>query len=172
LSYRRRPDFEVTDEIRKLGFSRIYVMGKTLFLEITGNSVIPSPFYKDDIHKTVKGIEKSLKGLFDEQDITKLCTLFTQVWLASVEAEVEKAKIAQAQERNQREKIRDQIKQMKAENAAITCDKWISELRHKYQNLREVVNRNFPELWPGLEFELSVRNANTNTNLRVTVINP
>ena len=45
-------------------------------------------------------------------------TLLAQVWLASVEAEAEDDKIAQVQERNQRESIRQQIKQMKDDNAA------------------------------------------------------
>jgi hypothetical protein len=57
----------------------------------------------------------------------------------SVEAEVEKGKIAQAQERNQRDKVRDGINQLKEANAAISLDEWISKLRDKYQNLRDDV---------------------------------
>jgi len=62
----------------------------------TSNPVIHFPFYKDDIIKTLKGIEKSLTGhptRFDKETITKLCALFTKLWLASVEAEAEEAKI-------------------------------------------------------------------------------
>jgi hypothetical protein len=78
------------------------------------------------------------------------------VWLTSEEAEAEKAKVAEAQERNQRDKVRDQIKQLKAANAAISRDEWICQLNGKYQKLREVVDRNILEIWPGMEFELSV----------------
>ena len=63
---------------------------------------------------------------------------------------------AQTQERNQRDKVRERIDQLKEANAAISHDDWISKLRDKYQNSRNVVDRNMPELWPGLEFELSI----------------
>jgi hypothetical protein len=70
-------EFEITDEIRKLGFSRIYAIGKTLVLKsTTTNSVIHCPFHKGDILKTVTRIEKSLTGYptrFDKETITKLC---------------------------------------------------------------------------------------------------
>ena len=67
-------EFEITDEIRELRFSRIYAIGKTL----------------DVIHKTVTGIEKSLTDhRFDKETITKVCALLTQVWLASVADEEE-----------------------------------------------------------------------------------
>src|SRR5215469_15590206 len=52
--------------------------------------------------------------------------------------------------------IRQQIKQLKDTNSGITTDEWVRSLNDKYQNLRKVVDRNIPELWPGLEFELSV----------------
>jgi hypothetical protein len=151
-------EFEITDEIRELGFSRIYVTGKTLVLKSTiTTSPIQCPFYKDDIIKTMKGIRESLTDHgIDEKTITNFCTLLTQVWLASVESEAEEARITQAQGRNQRENIREQIKQMKDANAAISSDDWISKLIDKYQNLHDIVDRNISELWPGLEFELSV----------------
>ena len=38
----------------------------------------------------------------------------------------------------------------------ISSDEWVSKLKDKYQNLRKIVDRNIPELWPGLEFGLSV----------------
>jgi hypothetical protein len=158
LSHNRIQEFPITDEIRKLGFSGIYATGKTLVLKVTGeNSMIYCRFYKDDVTRTVEGIKESLTDhSFDEQTITKLCTHFTQEWLKSVEAEAKEAETRQAQERNQKEKIREQIKQLKDANAAISSDDWISKLREKYQNLCEVVDRNIPELWPGLEFELSI----------------
>jgi hypothetical protein len=103
-------------------------------------------------------LRKALKNSheFENEAIDKFLVLLSQVWLASIEAEAREAEIAQTQEQNQRENIRDRIKQMKDTNAAISSDDWISKLREKYQNLRYVVDRNIRELWPGLEFELSV----------------
>jgi hypothetical protein len=54
------------------------------------------------------------------------------------------------------ESFRDQIKKLKDANAAISHDEWVSKLNDKYRKLQEVVDRNIPQLWPGLEFELSV----------------
>jgi len=51
---------------------------------------------------------------------------------------------------------------VKAANATITSDDWISKLKIKYHNLQAFVNRNAPELWRGLEFELSVLNRFNN----------
>ena len=76
--------------------------------------------------------------------------------MACVSCAVEKAKIAQAQERDERDKVKDQIKRLKEANAEISRDEWISKLNDKYQKLRNVVDTNIPELWPGLEFVLSI----------------
>lgn len=84
------------------------------------------------------------------------------MWLESIESEAEEAKTTQAKERKQRDNIREQIKQVKAANATITSDNWISKLKFKYHNLQAFVNRNAPELWPRLEFELSVLNRFNN----------
>ncbi|MFZ0510816.1 MAG: hypothetical protein WAM14_04350 [Candidatus Nitrosopolaris sp.] len=158
MSYHRLREFPITDEIQKLGFSRIYATGKTLVLKSTiTNSDIQCRFYKDDLIKTTEGIEESLTDHgFDEKTIAKISTLFAQGWLALVEAEAEEAKNTQTQERKQRENIREKIKETKAANAAITLDDWNSKLGEKYQNLCQVVDRNIPELWPGLEFGLIV----------------
>jgi hypothetical protein len=58
LSYHKRREFGNIDEIRRLGFSNIFAIQKTLFLETTGeNSLIQCAFYKDDIHKLLKELK-------------------------------------------------------------------------------------------------------------------
>ncbi|MGC2682904.1 MAG: hypothetical protein WA323_13650 [Candidatus Nitrosopolaris sp.] len=151
-------EFKITDEIRQLGVSRICVAGKTLFVYNTRKEPIRCQYYRDDLCKTTSKLRKALNdfGEFGKETIDKFLVLLSQVWLASIEAEAKEAEIAQTRERSQRENMIEQIRQIKTANSGITRDEWIRVLNDKYENLRKVVGRNIPELWPGLEFELSV----------------
>jgi predicted transcriptional regulator len=150
-------ELEITDEMRQLGISGIHVLGKTLVVHNTGREPICCQYYKNDLFRTIGRLRKALNGSgeFDKETVEKFLAPPPQVWLASLEAEAEEAKTV-TQEKNQRENIREEIRQMKDDNAGISNDDWISKLNDKYQKLRGVVDRNIPELWPGLEFELSV----------------
>ena len=54
------------------------------------------------------------------------------------------------------EKILEEIAEDKSAVGQISQEKWQSVLIEKYQTLQKIVRMNIPELWPGLEFELSV----------------
>jgi len=57
----------------------------------------------------------------------------------------------------EKEKARIAIAKIRSEQIGITSDEWKITLLTKYQYLRSVVNKNIPNLWPALEFELSIQ---------------
>ena len=51
--------------------------------------------------------------------------------------------------------IKTEIDRVKNANVGITSEAWRIGLVERYNELWNVVNANIPEIWPGLEFELS-----------------
>ena len=49
----------------------------------------------------------------------------------------------------------EQISGLKAPHAGMSSEDWRLGLVTRFETLRKVVDNNIPELWPGLEFELS-----------------
>ena len=67
-------EFPITDEMKQLGFSRVYTMGKNLFVCNTSDSAeIQCPYYRNDLQKTMKGLKKALLeyGHSDDKTIEK-----------------------------------------------------------------------------------------------------
>jgi hypothetical protein len=56
----------------------------------------------------------------------------------------------------EKQSLLKEIDRLRAENSSITGNEWRDNLQGKYLHLREVVEKNLPNLWEGLEFELSV----------------
>jgi hypothetical protein len=94
-------EFEITDEIRRLGFSRIYVAGKTLLVYNTRREHIQCQYYKDDLPKTISTLRKALTdhAEFDIKIIDKFLVLLSQVWLKPVKDENEADKSASTSQR-------------------------------------------------------------------------
>ena len=66
---------------------------------------------------------------------------------------------AQRQEQIQEEEKRvnsmlDEIEELRADNPDITFEQWQETLVSKYNNLKDVVNKKLPKIWPALEFGL------------------
>jgi hypothetical protein len=57
----------------------------------------------------------------------------------------------------EKQEIINDIKKIRLDHSNITPEEWQSELEKKHQHLQNVVEKNFPSLWPALEFELSVQ---------------
>jgi hypothetical protein len=56
----------------------------------------------------------------------------------------------------ERQEILTEIEKSRTDNKNMTLDEWQEKLVGKYDHLQDTVNRNFPSLWPALEFELSI----------------
>jgi hypothetical protein len=151
-------EFPITDEIRGLGFSRVCTMGKTLLVYNAKMDPIQCQYYKDDSIKTIKMLRKALVDTheFDIKVIDKFIVLLSQIWVQLVEAQDQAAKSVSDAEKKQKDSIIQEVKELRVANAGITAEDWISGLTKRYEELRKVVLDNIPELWAGLEFELSI----------------
>ena len=86
MTSRGHREFPITDEIKQLGFSRVYTMGKNLLVSNSSDlAEIQSPYYKNDLQKTMKGLKDALLecGHFDDKTIDKFLVLLSQAWLDS-----------------------------------------------------------------------------------------
>lgn len=65
-------------------------------------------------------------------------------------------KFEQEQKQTQRDHILGQIRERRKKTNIKTVEQWKIELKGKYNTLKQVIEDNIPEIWIGLEFELSV----------------
>jgi hypothetical protein len=151
-------EFPITDEIRQLGFSKVLTMGKTLLVYNAEIDPIHCQYYKDDLSKTMNKLRKALTDSdeFDDKIICKFIVFLSQVWVKQVAAEDQAAKSISEGEKKQKDHIIEEVKELRAANLGITTEEWISGLTKRYDGLLKIVLDNIPDLWPGLEFELSV----------------
>jgi hypothetical protein len=56
-----------------------------------------------------------------------------------------------------KQEIIDDIEKIRLDHRSITSEEWRNELEKKYQHIQDIVKKDFPSLWPALEFELSVQ---------------
>jgi len=74
-------EFEISTEIKDLGFFRIYAVDKTLFA--CGLTKIQSRYYRHDLQKTMNALKKAFVEVneFDIETIDKLCVYLSQAWI-------------------------------------------------------------------------------------------
>jgi hypothetical protein len=145
-------EFPVSTEIKDLGFSRIYVVDKTLF--VCGlKTKIQCRYYKSGLEKTMKALKQAFidTNEFDEETIDKLCVLMTQAWVKAEDSN--NSTTADNVEGNI---ISEEIKQLREANSGITYEKWNEELSRRRDKVRDMTELNFPHSWTGIEFTLSV----------------
>jgi hypothetical protein len=151
-------DFVLTQEIRDLGFTRIYTIDKTLRVD-NSSTKTTCKYYETDLDATVKGLKKALtySGHFTPNAIDKFIILFTDVW---IETEQAKSKAGKTKDDDvviqQQQRIKDETAKLKADNVIIAYDDWKEELVRRYTKIQDIAELNFPNSWPGIEFTLSV----------------
>src|SRR6187200_1752091 len=146
-------EFTITDVIRRLGFSRVCIIGKALIIYPTnGGSIIHSPFYNGDLIKTTKVLTNTLANKnIDKNASERFITFLSEILINSAEAEYQKEKAESIQEQKEKNDILNKIKQPKDTVGELSFEKWSDGLTDRYHNLRKVVENNIPEIWPGLE---------------------
>jgi len=154
-------DYEVTPEMKELGFSRIYKKDKNLVI-YNSPALITSKYFPGDLDSTLHHLEKALteydkrnNNHFGSEKIERFIRWFAETDIKTDEAEDEAAKQIKIQENIEKNKIIKQIEELKAEHAGMSSEHWRIGLVRRFDTLRTVVHNNIPELWPGLEFELS-----------------
>jgi predicted transcriptional regulator len=160
----RRREFQITDEIRQLGVSGVSVLGQTLLVYNSRSEPIHCNYDKNDLSKTINRLRKAFNKatIFDKETVEKILVLLSQVWLnwetLNGEAESKERDKRTAYEKARTAEIaaiKTQIERVKNVNVGITSEEWRIGLVERYNKLQNVVHANIPEIWPGLEFELS-----------------
>ena len=147
--------------MKALGFSRVYKKDKNLVI-YNSPALITSKYLKGDLQSTLHNLEKAFhiydkknNNYFGNERIEKFIRLFAELDIKADEAEVEADNLIKIQEKIAKERVINDIKRLKDANAGISTDDWTSGLVGRFETLQMVVKNNIPELWPGLEFELS-----------------
>ena len=147
-------EFPLTEEIKKLGISRVYtgVCDNTdehiLLIERTGleSNALQCMYDKSNFKKTAKELELALTAAgFDVRQAKKFNVLFSKI-LIDMERQ---------QQKTQRDCILEEIRIRRKNAKFSSVDEWQKKLEEQYKELKKTVIENIPEIWSGLEFELS-----------------
>ena len=106
----------------------------------------------------LKGLEKKLidKGIGVEA-VKQLSTFLAEKLIRKVE-EIEAQKEAESSSTNTDiQKILEEIAKDKSAIGQLSAEEWQSGVLEKYQNLQKTVEKNLPNIWPALEFALSIK---------------
>jgi len=158
--YRKEFEIEITDEIKRLGVSRIRVAGKDLFV-YTKEEPIVCQYYKDDLSKTMKKLGEALNASdeFDKEAIEKLCKVYVPKAWTKAEEKAEDSNNSTTVDNAQNSEaniINEEIMQLRQANSGITYEKWKEEQDRRRDKVRDIAELNFPHSWTGIEFTLSV----------------
>jgi hypothetical protein len=119
-----------------------------------GRTPVLSKFKVEELENTMKTLEKKLimNGI-GKDSLQRLSAFVVQELLKKVDELESEEKAASANTDIQ--KILCEIAKDKSAVGQISPEKWQAGLIEKHQTLQHTVECNIPELWPGLEFELS-----------------
>jgi hypothetical protein len=150
-------EFPLTNEIKQLGISRVYTNtcvsdtnnDTTLIVERVGMETKPikCKYDKSNFKNTAKELEAALiaSGLAHKTS-KKFIALLVKICI----------EIERQQQKTQRDLILEEIRKRRSNSKYTSEEEWQKHLEKQYNELKETVINNIPELWPGLEFELSV----------------
>jgi DNA-binding Lrp family transcriptional regulator len=154
-------DYPITDEIKVLGFSRVYKKDKNLVI-YNSPAFITSRYFSGDLHSTLNHLEKALidydkrnNNHFGSQKIERFLRWFAEIDIKTDEAQEDAAKEVQRLDNIHKERILAEIDELKAVHAGISSEEWKTGLVNRFERLQQTVQNNIPDLWVGLEFELS-----------------
>jgi predicted transcriptional regulator len=156
----KRIDFVVTPKLQELGFMKIYSIDRMIVLETKGYGIIFSKFDPKDPSRTAnKFVMDSLNHCagFKDQKVKEI--IKTDIMNMLFEALKQQYDKAQSEEQKQEQTTKaaiDEIDKLREQHPNLTAEEWRKQLLEKLQTLKNVVNEQMPEIWPGLQFELSI----------------
>jgi hypothetical protein len=106
------------------------------------------------LEKVLANYDKRNNNHFGNEKIERFLRWFAELDIKTDEAQEDAAKV-QRLETIQKERILEEINELKATHAGISSDAWKTGLVNRFEKLRQTVQSNIPDLWVGLEFELS-----------------
>jgi hypothetical protein len=154
-------DYPVTDEMKALGFSRVYKKDKNLVI-YNSPAFITSRYFKGDLQSTLHHLEKALVNYdkrknnhFGNEKIERFLRWFAETDIKIDEAQEDAAKEVQRIETLHKQRVLYEINELRSLYAGISSEEWKAGLVDRFEKLKQTVRDNIPELWVGLEFELS-----------------
>ena len=146
-------EFQLTNEIKELGISRVYT-------GFNGNANETLLFVeRDDVEKPLsikydkrfKNVAKELEVIlcnsgFDNKSAKKFIVHLSKVWIHT----------EQQKQQTQRDRILAEIRSRRSKTKFSSVEEWQIALQGRYETLRQVIEDNISEMWMGLEFELSI----------------
>jgi DNA-binding Lrp family transcriptional regulator len=154
-------DYPITDEIKELGFSRVYKKDKNLVI-YNSPALITSRYFSGDLQSTLHHLENALvkydkynNNHFGTEKIERFLRWFAEVDIKTDEAQEDAAKEVQRIETLAKHKVLDEINELRAVYAGVSSEEWRTGLLNRFDKLKQTVQKNIPDLWVGLEFELS-----------------
>jgi hypothetical protein len=147
------------DNLKNLGFSKASTVDKNIFIKFCdGRSTIHSKFKIEGLDGTLKSLRKKLidKGISVEA-VKQLSTFLAEKLIKKVE-EIEAQKGTESSSINTNiQKNLEEVAKDKSAIGQISAEEWRSGVLEKHQNLQKTVEKNLPNLWPALEFALSIK---------------
>jgi hypothetical protein len=121
-------DYPVSDQMKALGFSRVYKKDKNLVVN-NSPALITSRYFSGDLQSTLHRLEKALidydklnNNHFGNEKRERFLRWFAELDTKTDEAQEDAAKEVQKLDTLQKERILDEIKELKAAHAGISSD--------------------------------------------------
>jgi hypothetical protein len=152
----------LSPEIIAMGFTDIQVQAKNMVLRGPDGLMVMAKYDPNDLTRTQKLVESTMaelmgkqKGLPDNFNPKSFAALLVIALLNDLQDQFTEYQESIQQEQKRVDSVLDEIRDLKEENAEITFTQWQDQLVTKYNNLKDVVDKKLPKIWPALEFGLS-----------------
>jgi len=142
-------EFEISEGLTQRGVSRMAKDRMTILL-VYQNKTIRSAIYKQDFNKTIKSLEMYCSRFIHERETIQAIILVVSEKWNDLTDNNDNGNAYQQQKPDNNSGAQEQNK------VDVSTEQWHIKLKEKYQNLQQLVNKNLPNLWLSLEFELSI----------------
>jgi hypothetical protein len=150
-------DIQINDSLRNLGFNEVSIIHKNIVVRLADGRTILSKFKIQDFADDLKKLERKLYEYgIDENSSQQLITFIVKELLPRVQLKSHDQS-SSSSTTTDAQKIMQEIEKDRSSIGQISPDEWSAEVWKRYQQLHEIVKQKLPNLWPSLEFELSIQ---------------
>lgn len=143
-------EFEVSEVLKERGVSKI-AREDTTFVVVYQNKPIRSTIYKNDFNKTIKSLEKAFRfHSLNNEMIQTIILSISQGWNNIIGNDN-----GRNAKKKEDEAILNGIEELR--KTKISQEEWLTKLSDKHEALFNIVNKNISNLWPLIEFALSIK---------------
>jgi hypothetical protein len=145
------------DGLRNLGFTKVSTINRNIIINFgDGRPTILSKFNIDDLESSLKSLQKKLiNNSISEESKQRLSVFLADKLVKIIEQGLQNE--GSAAYDTDVQKITQEIAKDKVAIGQISVEQWQSGVLERYKILQKVVQENLPNLWPALEFSLSIK---------------